>query len=86
MGPCDIANVALVIRSEDNRWFGGLAGDAVYDALINWLGSATARDALSRCWTGSTASGSSGSGQLKRAKASDRSRVSRGPLLHGKHL
>ncbi len=36
LGPCDLANVALVITPDGNRWFGGLAGDAVYDALINW--------------------------------------------------
>ena len=36
LGPCDLANVALVITPNGNAWLGGLAGDAVYDALINW--------------------------------------------------
>lgn len=36
LGPCDLANVALVITPDGNQWFGGLAGDAVYEALIAW--------------------------------------------------
>jgi cobaltochelatase CobN len=36
LGPCDVANVALVITPDANRWLGGLAGDAVYEALIGW--------------------------------------------------
>ncbi|HEY1189610.1 MAG TPA: hypothetical protein VGE74_18330 [Gemmata sp.] len=36
LGPCDRANVALVITPDGHEWLGGLAGDAVYDALINW--------------------------------------------------
>ena len=36
LGPCDLANVALVITPNGNEWLGGLAGDAVYDALIAW--------------------------------------------------
>ncbi|AWM40124.1 hypothetical protein GobsT_14490 [Gemmata obscuriglobus] len=36
LGPCDLANVALVITPGGNNWFGGLAGDAVYEALIAW--------------------------------------------------
>lgn len=36
LGPCDLANVALVITPDGNRWLGALAGDAAYDALIEW--------------------------------------------------
>ena len=36
LGPCDLANVALVITPNGNEWLGGLAGDAGYDALVNW--------------------------------------------------
>jgi len=33
LGPC---NVALVITPDGNEWLGGLASDAVYEALISW--------------------------------------------------
>ena len=36
LGPCDLANVDLVITADGNRWFGNLAGGTVYDALIDW--------------------------------------------------
>jgi len=36
LGPCDLANVALLIITNGNQWFGKLAGDAVYEALIAW--------------------------------------------------
>ena len=36
LGPCDLANVALVITPSGNEWLGGRAGDAVYEALIAW--------------------------------------------------
>lgn len=36
LGPCDRANVALVITPDGNQWLGSLAGDAVYEALIAW--------------------------------------------------
>jgi cobaltochelatase CobN len=36
LGPCDLANVALVITPGGNAWVGGMAGDAIYDALIDW--------------------------------------------------
>ena len=36
LGPCDLANVALVILPEGNVWVGGLEGDVVYDELIQW--------------------------------------------------
>lgn len=36
LGPCDLANVALVITPDGNRWLGGLGGSDVYEALIAW--------------------------------------------------
>ncbi len=36
LGPCDVANVALLLLPPATEWLGGLAGDADYDALIRW--------------------------------------------------
>jgi cobaltochelatase CobN len=36
LGPCDLPNVAVVVTPEGTEWFGLLAGDADYDALITW--------------------------------------------------
>lgn len=36
LGPCDLANVALVITPDENQWFGRLAGNDVYESLIAW--------------------------------------------------
>lgn len=36
LGPCDLPNVALVLTPEGSAWYGHLAGDAHYDALIAW--------------------------------------------------
>ena len=36
LGPCDLANVALVITPDGNQWLGGMAGDAMYEALVDW--------------------------------------------------
>lgn len=36
LGPCDLANVAVVLRPGGGEWVGGMAGDAVYDRLIDW--------------------------------------------------
>ena len=36
LGPCDLANVALLFTPNGNEWLGGLAGNEVYDAFINW--------------------------------------------------
>jgi hypothetical protein len=36
LGPCDLTNVTLVITPAGNEWLGGLAGNAVYEALIAW--------------------------------------------------
>jgi hypothetical protein len=36
LGPCDLPNVAVVVTAEGVAWYGLLAGDAHYDALIAW--------------------------------------------------
>jgi cobaltochelatase CobN len=36
LGPCDVPNVALVMLPEGNVWLGGMAGEAVYEALVVW--------------------------------------------------
>jgi hypothetical protein len=36
VGPCDVANVAVVLTPAGSTWMGGLGGDAHYDALIRW--------------------------------------------------
>jgi cobaltochelatase CobN len=36
LGPCDLTNVALVMLPEGNVWLGGMAGEAVYEALVAW--------------------------------------------------
>jgi len=36
LGPCDLANVALLIAPDGNQWLGGLDGASVYEALIEW--------------------------------------------------
>jgi cobaltochelatase CobN len=36
LGPCDLANVALVMGPEGNVWLGGMAGEEVYESLIDW--------------------------------------------------
>jgi cobaltochelatase CobN len=36
LGPCDLANVALVITPAGNQWLGGMAGDAIYRAIVEW--------------------------------------------------
>jgi hypothetical protein len=46
LGPCDLTNVTLAITPVGNVWLGGLAGDAVYDALIAWARACHAAGAL----------------------------------------
>jgi cobaltochelatase CobN len=41
LGPCDLPNVAVILTPDGPAWYGHLAGDAHYDALIEW-----ARDCL----------------------------------------
>lgn len=36
LGPCDLPNVVLLLTPEGPTWYGNLAGDAHYDALIDW--------------------------------------------------
>ena len=36
LGPCDLSNVTLVMAPDEQVWFGGLTGDAVYDVFIQW--------------------------------------------------
>jgi hypothetical protein len=36
LGPCDLPNVAVVVTPSGTEWFGLIAGDAHYDALIAW--------------------------------------------------
>lgn len=36
LGPCDLANVTLVITPDGNQWYGALAGLEVYQTLIDW--------------------------------------------------
>ena len=36
LGPCDLANVALVMVPEGNVWIGTMAGEAVYEAMVEW--------------------------------------------------
>jgi (2Fe-2S) ferredoxin len=36
LGPCDLPNVVLVITGTDMHWYGLIAGDEDYDALIDW--------------------------------------------------
>ncbi len=36
LGPCDLANVALLILPAETVWLGGFAGNAVYDAAVTW--------------------------------------------------
>jgi hypothetical protein len=36
LGPCDVPNVVLLVTPERTEWLGRIAGDALYDALIQW--------------------------------------------------
>lgn len=36
VGPCDLANVVLVLDETQSHWFGGITTDAPYEALIEW--------------------------------------------------
>ncbi len=36
LGPCDMANVAAIVSSGTQEWFGGLAEPDHFDALIDW--------------------------------------------------
>ncbi len=36
VGPCDVANVAVMVTSQGTTWLGGLTEDGHYDALVRW--------------------------------------------------
>jgi hypothetical protein len=36
LGPCDVPNVVLVLTASGPAWFANIAGDTVYDALVDW--------------------------------------------------
>jgi hypothetical protein len=36
LGPCDLANVALVMLPEGSVWLGGMGGEVVYETLVSW--------------------------------------------------
>ena len=36
LGPCDLPNVAVLVTASGVAWYGLLAGDPDYDALIAW--------------------------------------------------
>lgn len=46
LGPCDLANVMLVMTAEGMQWFGGIADDAVFDAVVDWARACHAASAL----------------------------------------
>ena len=46
VGPCDVANVAVVLTPLGSRWVGGLGGDADYRALIRWAQDSHASGAV----------------------------------------
>ena len=39
LGPCDLANVALIMLPEGNIWLGDMAGPEVYERLVAWARS-----------------------------------------------
>ena len=36
LGPCDLTNVTVLLTPDGSTWLGGLEGEAVYEALIDW--------------------------------------------------
>jgi cobaltochelatase CobN len=42
LGPCDMANVILVMTAAGTEWFGGIGDEAVFDAVIEWARSCNA--------------------------------------------
>ena len=36
LGPCDLANVAVIVTAETTTWLGLIEGDGDYDALVDW--------------------------------------------------
>ncbi len=46
LGPCDVANVVLLITPRGTEWLGRVAGDAAYGHLIRWARACQAAGAL----------------------------------------
>lgn len=46
LGPCDMANVILVMTATGTAWFGGIADDGVFEAVIDWARACHAAQAL----------------------------------------
>ena len=44
LGPCDLPNVVVVMTADRVRWYGLIAGDADYDALLDWARACQAED------------------------------------------
>ena len=46
LGPCDMANVILVMTAAGTEWFGGIAEDRVFEDVIDWARGCQAAEAL----------------------------------------
>lgn len=46
LGPCDMANVILVMTASGTEWFGGIDDEAVFEAVIAWARACHAAAAL----------------------------------------
>jgi len=46
LGPCDMANVILVMTAAGTAWFGGIDDETVFDAVIAWARACQAEEAL----------------------------------------
>ncbi|MFM7290168.1 MAG: (2Fe-2S) ferredoxin domain-containing protein [Planctomycetia bacterium] len=46
LGPCDMANVILVMTAAGTEWFGGIDDEAVFEAVIAWARACQAAHAL----------------------------------------
>jgi hypothetical protein len=46
LGPCDMANVILVMTAAGTEWFGGIDDEGVFTAVIDWARACHAAQAL----------------------------------------
>lgn len=46
LGPCDMANVILVMTAAGTEWFGGIAAESVFEDVIGWARGCHAAEAL----------------------------------------
>jgi (2Fe-2S) ferredoxin len=46
LGPCDMANVILVMTAAGTEWFGGIAAESVFEDVIAWARGCHAVEAL----------------------------------------